>query len=134
HTDQGNLAWSWCAITALGNYNPDKGGHLIVWDLGLIIRFPPGSTIMMPSALLTHSNVEIQQDEERMSVVHFSAGGLFRYVQNGCITDKEFIAEVWPSMTEEGRAVWWSERESRWQNALNKMSTWDDILRRSQSS
>ncbi|KAJ7702866.1 hypothetical protein B0H14DRAFT_2648002 [Mycena olivaceomarginata] len=40
HIDFANLAWGWCAITALGNFDPDKGGHLILWDLKLIIRFP----------------------------------------------------------------------------------------------
>ncbi|KAF8195980.1 hypothetical protein K438DRAFT_1968446 [Mycena galopus ATCC 62051] len=32
HLDFANLAWGWCAITALGNFDPDKGGHLILWD------------------------------------------------------------------------------------------------------
>ncbi|KAF9025706.1 hypothetical protein BDZ89DRAFT_953564, partial [Hymenopellis radicata] len=117
----------WCAITALSNFNPDKGGHLIVWDLGLIIRFPPGSSILLPSALLTHSNIDICQDEERMSVVHFSAGGLFRYVHNGCMTDKEFISDIWPNMSEEEREAWWQERETRWTDALDKMMKWSDF-------
>ncbi|KAJ3978843.1 hypothetical protein F5890DRAFT_1559572 [Lentinula detonsa] len=60
HCDTGNLAHGWCAIIALGDYNPNEGGHLLLWDLGLIIRFPPGSTILFPSALITHSNVPIQ--------------------------------------------------------------------------
>ncbi|KAJ7678299.1 hypothetical protein DFH06DRAFT_1317081 [Mycena polygramma] len=37
HLDFANLAWGWCAITALGDFDPDKGGHLILWDLKLII-------------------------------------------------------------------------------------------------
>jgi hypothetical protein len=61
HVDAANLAWGWCCVTALGNFNPDLGSHLILWDLRLIIRFPPGSTIMIPSALLRHSNISIQQ-------------------------------------------------------------------------
>ncbi|KAJ7028208.1 hypothetical protein C8F04DRAFT_1188890 [Mycena alexandri] len=28
HIDFGNLAWGWCAVTALGNFDPDRGGHL----------------------------------------------------------------------------------------------------------
>ncbi|KAJ7019274.1 hypothetical protein C8F04DRAFT_1276466 [Mycena alexandri] len=51
HIDFGNLAWGWCAVTALGNFDPDRGGHLVLWDLKLIIRFPPGSTILLPSAI-----------------------------------------------------------------------------------
>ncbi|GLB42484.1 hypothetical protein LshimejAT787_1104990 [Lyophyllum shimeji] len=41
HLDRANLAWGWCVITALGRFNPDLGGHLILWDMGLVIRFPP---------------------------------------------------------------------------------------------
>ncbi|KAJ7687980.1 hypothetical protein B0H14DRAFT_2653532 [Mycena olivaceomarginata] len=37
HLDFGNLSWGWCAITALGHFNPDLGGHLVLWDLKLII-------------------------------------------------------------------------------------------------
>ncbi|KAF9069539.1 hypothetical protein BDP27DRAFT_1142043, partial [Rhodocollybia butyracea] len=43
-TDNHNLTFGWCAITALGNFDPEEGGHLILWDLGLVIRFPPSST------------------------------------------------------------------------------------------
>ncbi|KAJ7055502.1 hypothetical protein C8F01DRAFT_1211582 [Mycena amicta] len=78
HVDFGNLAWGWCAITALGRFNPNRGGHLILWDLRLVIRFPPGSTIFIPSALLLHSNSPIQAGETRSSFVQYSAGGLFR--------------------------------------------------------
>ncbi|KAJ7827602.1 hypothetical protein B0H14DRAFT_3466869 [Mycena olivaceomarginata] len=63
HLDFANLAWGWCAITALGDFDPDCGGHLILWDLKLIIRFPPGSTILIPSALIRHSNTSIQAHE-----------------------------------------------------------------------
>jgi hypothetical protein len=60
HIDFANLAWGWCAITSLGRFNPDLGGHLVLWDLNLVVRFPPGSTILIPSALFHHSNVQIQ--------------------------------------------------------------------------
>ncbi|KAJ7658555.1 hypothetical protein B0H14DRAFT_3702889 [Mycena olivaceomarginata] len=56
HLDFGNLSWGWCAITALGRFNPDLGGHFVLWDLKRIIQFPPGSTILIPSAIIWHSN------------------------------------------------------------------------------
>jgi len=40
HRDAANLAYGWCAITALGNFNPASGGHLILWDMKLVIEFP----------------------------------------------------------------------------------------------
>ncbi|KAJ7206089.1 hypothetical protein GGX14DRAFT_568544 [Mycena pura] len=62
HIDLGNLAWGWCFITTLGWSNPDLGGHLILWDLCLIIWFPPGCSIAIPSAIIRHSNTPIQPD------------------------------------------------------------------------
>src|SRR5882762_4619472 len=50
HTNPGNLPFGWCAITALGPFDPTQGGHLVLWDLQLVIEFPPGSTILIPSA------------------------------------------------------------------------------------
>ncbi|KAJ6600992.1 hypothetical protein DFH09DRAFT_901023 [Mycena vulgaris] len=88
HLDFANLSWGWCTITTLGNFDPDRGGHLILWDLRLVIRFPPGSTILLPSALVRHSNVPIQAHEHRCSFMQYTAGGLFRWVRNSFKTDK----------------------------------------------
>ncbi|KAJ7868402.1 hypothetical protein B0H14DRAFT_2166337, partial [Mycena olivaceomarginata] len=44
YLDFGNLSWGWHTITALDWFTPDRGGHLILWDLKLIIRFPPSSS------------------------------------------------------------------------------------------
>ena len=65
HLDFANLAFGWYAITALGNFNYKTGGHLIVWDLNLVIEFPLGSTILIPSAILSHSNTTINEQERR---------------------------------------------------------------------
>ena len=52
HTDHLNFAVGWCAVMALGTFGHEKGGHLVIWDLGLVIEFPPGSLIFIPSAIL----------------------------------------------------------------------------------
>ncbi|KDQ32294.1 hypothetical protein PLEOSDRAFT_1034948 [Pleurotus ostreatus PC15] len=83
HTDFVNLATGLCAITALGDFDSKRGGHLIFWDLKLILEFPAGATILIPLALLRHSNVPIQAREQRASLTQYSAGGLFRWVENG---------------------------------------------------
>ncbi|GAW08632.1 hypothetical protein LENED_010703 [Lentinula edodes] len=77
HMDPDNRASSWCADTTMGPFNPDRGGHLVLWDLGLVIRFPSGSTILFPSALITHSTIPIQADETRYAMIQYSSGGLF---------------------------------------------------------
>jgi hypothetical protein len=78
-----NLAYGWCTITALGRFDPKKGGHLVIPELRLAIEFPPGSSILIPSAALTHYNLDICKEETRGSVTQFSAGGLFRWVAYG---------------------------------------------------
>ncbi|KAJ7429347.1 hypothetical protein B0H11DRAFT_1768404, partial [Mycena galericulata] len=121
HVDAANLAWGWCCITALGNFNPDLGGHLILWDLNLVIRFPPGSTILIPSALLRHSNVAIQQGEIRYSFTQYSAGGLFRWVNNGNRSDKAFFAGASEVDLEEREG----QRAQRWEDGLKKFQIWN---------
>ena len=79
HKDFMNHAPNWCAITALGRFNPDRGGHIILWEYRLIVRFPPGSTICIPSATVTHSNVQVARGEVRMSFTQYTAAGLFRW-------------------------------------------------------
>ena len=83
HIDTGNLPHGWCSITAFGDFDPGKGGHLILWDMGLVVRFPPGHTMLIPSGCVRHSNVGIQPHEHRYSMVLYSAGGLFRYKEYG---------------------------------------------------
>ncbi|KAJ7185972.1 hypothetical protein C8R46DRAFT_881604, partial [Mycena filopes] len=122
HVDAANLAWGWCCITALGNFNPDLGGHLILWDLNLVIRFPPGSTIMIPSALLRHSNASIQQGETRYSFTQYTAGSLFRWIHNGNRSNKSVLANATPSDLD-GRE---QQRARRWEDGLRMFQVWDE--------
>ncbi|KAF7305709.1 CxC2 domain-containing protein [Mycena chlorophos] len=84
HLDLANLAWGWCFITALGWFDPDLGGHLVLWDIKRIIRFPPGSSIGIPSAFMRHSNTRVQQHETRYSFTQFSAGGIHQVAVDYC--------------------------------------------------
>ncbi|KAJ7220951.1 hypothetical protein C8J57DRAFT_1536784 [Mycena rebaudengoi] len=77
HRDFANLAFGWCAITALGYFDYTKAGHLILWDCKLILEFPPGVTILIPSAAIFHSNIPIADGELRFSFTQYTAGGIF---------------------------------------------------------
>ncbi|KAJ7434845.1 hypothetical protein B0H11DRAFT_1756848 [Mycena galericulata] len=121
HVDAANLAWGWCCITALGHFDPDIGGHLILWDLNLVIRFPPGSTIFIPSALLRHSNIAIQQGETRYSFTQFTAGGLFRWVNNGNRSDNLFFANATSKDLDERE----ERRAHRWEDGLRMFQVWN---------
>ncbi|KAJ7678317.1 hypothetical protein DFH06DRAFT_1423071 [Mycena polygramma] len=119
HLDFGNLSWGWCVITALGWFDPDLGGHLILWDLKLIIRFPPGSTILIPSAIIRHSNVPVRSHEIRFSFTQYTAGGLFRWIRNGFKTDEDFAATAtWEEKRERA-----AESKTRWEKGVAMYST-----------
>lgn len=81
HTDHLNFAPGWCAVVALGKFDPEKGGHLVLPDLGLAIEFPPSSLIFLPSAILRHCNAAIGEHETRYSFTQYTAGGLMRWVE-----------------------------------------------------
>lgn len=83
HRDWKNVSWGECTVTALGDYDADEGGHLAFWDLGLVVRFPPGSTIFLPSALVRHSNTPVAPHERQYSFAQYSSGGLHRWVGHG---------------------------------------------------
>ncbi|GJF00595.1 hypothetical protein PsYK624_168880 [Phanerochaete sordida] len=83
HTDSGNKANGMCPVFALGNYDYTKGGHLVLPDLNLVIQFPPGNIIFIPSAILRHGNIPVGPDEVRSSWTLYAAGSLFRWVDWG---------------------------------------------------
>ncbi|KAJ7799863.1 hypothetical protein B0H14DRAFT_3092721 [Mycena olivaceomarginata] len=123
HLDFANLSWGWCSITPLGSFDPDFGGHLILWDLRLVIRFPPGSTVFIPSAIIQHSNVPIWSHETRSSFTQYTAGGLFRWVRNGFRTNEDF--ENGASVAE--KALCAAEAETRWEDGMDMFSTIDEL-------
>ncbi|KAL0565556.1 hypothetical protein V5O48_016471 [Marasmius crinis-equi] len=121
HRDSKNLAFGWCGITALGNYDFTKGGHLVLWDLKMVIEFPPGTTIFIPSAVLCHFNTTIQPGETRYSFTMYTAGGLFRWVEHGFRLEHVYEKTV--------DAVREAMRDSkRWARGLSLFSTMDELL------
>ncbi|KAF6750834.1 hypothetical protein DFP72DRAFT_817224 [Ephemerocybe angulata] len=87
HKDSSNALQTFCAITALGNYNPKLGGHLYLKELGIFIQFLPGSTILIPSALLSHANTPVAPHKIRVLFMLFVPGGLIHFVDNGFMTE-----------------------------------------------
>jgi hypothetical protein len=48
YTDNGNFTSGMCCITVVGNFNPVLRGHLILFNLGLIIQFLLDATKLIP--------------------------------------------------------------------------------------
>ncbi|THU79111.1 hypothetical protein K435DRAFT_823949 [Dendrothele bispora CBS 962.96] len=81
HTDAKNTAHGMCAVTALGNFDSKLGGHIVLWDLKVVLEFP--------SALLLHSNVGVQAHETCYSLTQYTAGGIWRWLDAGGRTESQ---------------------------------------------
>ena len=102
HKDYKNLSWGWCAVTSFGNYDSKKGGHLILWDLKIAVEFPPHSTILIPSAIIEHSNTAIQPGERRQTITQYNSAGIFRWIAYG------FLPKWVANAFEIEPATWWA--------------------------
>ncbi|KAI0026807.1 hypothetical protein K488DRAFT_64374 [Vararia minispora EC-137] len=78
HFDDGNYPSLRCAVTAFGSFNPNQGGHLVLYDLKIYFRFPPGATVFLSSAGIRHGNAAIHSGETRYLFTQFCPGGLMR--------------------------------------------------------
>jgi hypothetical protein len=124
HRDMMNLAFGWCAIIALGPFNPHHGGHLVLHDLQLIIPFPHASLILIPSAFLWHSNIPVQKPDKRASLTFFSSGGLFRFIDNDFQTEQHYVS----TLDKDDRALHIIEKKNRAKIGATLYSKLQEIL------
>ncbi|KAJ3730305.1 hypothetical protein C8R42DRAFT_568963 [Lentinula raphanica] len=115
HRDSKNLVCGECAVHSEGSFDYKKGGHLVLWDLKLIVEFPPGCTAIFPSALFRHSNTSIQPKESRHSMTFYSASSLFRWRHNSYMSDKDFLAGA----PREELVKWNEHRDNLWKTGLD---------------
>ncbi|KAJ4468371.1 hypothetical protein C8J55DRAFT_409001, partial [Lentinula edodes] len=90
HRDWLNWPFGWCAITALGEFDASRSAQLILWELKLVIDFPHAATILIPSAVITHSNTPVADRDIWTSFTQYTAGPIFRWVENRCRTEAKF--------------------------------------------
>lgn len=119
HNDTGNLPFGWCGITALGDFDPKRGGHLILWEAKRVVEFPPGSTVLIPSAAIAHSNVPVRPGQHRYSFTQYTAGGVFRWVDHGFQLEKRHRG----SLTQKERAAQAIEQARQLTMGLELFST-----------
>ncbi|KAI0054952.1 hypothetical protein BV25DRAFT_1816303 [Artomyces pyxidatus] len=122
HRDAANVPYGWCAVTALGDYNPKLGGHIYLWELKMVVEFPPGSTILIPSAVITHGNTPIQEGETRQSFTQYCAGSLMRWHLFG-LRSAATLARQDPKLKEKIE----SNAPERWAQCLGYFSKLDEL-------
>lgn len=112
-----------CAIQALGDFNPRLGGPLVLWEIKKVVEFPPGSLVLIPSAMITHSNTPIQPGETRTSFTQFCAGALFRFVDNGFRMEADLGKED-PG----GYQRMLEQKQGHWEMGLGLLSRLGDLV------
>lgn len=121
HYDSQNDAHVMCACTNVGDFDYKKGGHAVLWDLKLIIEFPPGCTALIPSATLRHGNTAIAPGETRYVLVQYINGALFRWVRHGF--------QLASKLSPEQKATLDGTAEERSAAALAMFSRAEDLLK-----
>lgn len=122
HVDSANKPNGWCSITSMGSFDPSRGGHIILRTLGIVVEFPSGSTVLIPSGTVVHGNVPIAASETRSSFTQYTAGALFRWVRYGFRTEGDLKA-CDPALAAEIDA----ERSGSWLRALNMFSHYSEL-------
>lgn len=55
---------------------------IVLWELGVVVRFPAGSSVMFVSGHITHFNLPIADDETRWSFTQYMAQALMTFIAN----------------------------------------------------
>ncbi|KXN82891.1 hypothetical protein AN958_01960, partial [Leucoagaricus sp. SymC.cos] len=123
HQDCNNLAFSWCVVVALGDFNPEEGGHFVLYDLGIVVEFPPGTCFLILSVCLWHSNIPIWKNDTRASIMFYAAGNLFRFVDNE-FQDKPDLAKMNADLYQQRQ----EEKDTYWRKGLELYSKINDLI------
>ncbi|TFK59395.1 hypothetical protein BDN72DRAFT_780811, partial [Pluteus cervinus] len=122
HRDHLNCPYGWCAVQAFGTFDSKHGGHLVLWELKLVVEFPAHSLILLPSAAITHSNISVRSSETRISFTQYCPGALFRYIDNDMNTDKDLKRK--DRKRYEERML---ERKDRWSTCIELLPTLKEL-------
>ena len=71
------------SIHPFGTFDPAQGGHLIVFELMIFIRFPSGSLSLLSSSGMRHGNTPIREWETRYSFTQYVSGELMKWIAYG---------------------------------------------------
>lgn len=127
HRDLKNKANGLCIVYVLGNFDYRRGGHIVLHEPRLVVEMRPGDALFIPSAAITHETVPIFEGELRYSIVIYTSGGLFRWVDAGSQSKIDWMVSD-PS----NHDVHFSSGkvEQRWKDGWSKYYTLDSLEQR----
>ncbi|KAJ7780830.1 hypothetical protein DFH07DRAFT_729518, partial [Mycena maculata] len=124
HLDFLNLSHGLCGITCSGNFDHTRSALLHMRQLRIVIQFPSGSSMLIPSGSCDHGNTPLQEGETRHSFTQYAAGGLFRWAAYGFQSAKSLLATPGGK---EAKARFDGVPGSRWRWALDLFSKYDQL-------
>ncbi|KAJ7271755.1 hypothetical protein C8J57DRAFT_1064979, partial [Mycena rebaudengoi] len=124
HADYLNVIHGLCGVSATGKFDHRRGGAFFMKQIKLLIDFPAGSSMLVPSAFMDHGNTPIEAGESRCSMTQYAAGGLFRWVQYGCRSRASLLSQPGGK---ELVASFNGVPRSRWKWALDLFSKVDEL-------
>lgn len=119
HMDHQNYAAGFCVVTSLGDYDASRGGHLFLRELGLVVEFPVGASILLPSAVIAHGNTSIGKNEYRASVTSYTAAGNVRW--------RDQLYKVQDNMTAAEKRTFRALQMPRRTAAVERLSKIDEL-------
>ena len=123
HRDSNNLGGGICAIKALGRFDHRRSAHLVLKEAKVVVEFPAATTAFILSASCTHSNTPVQEGDQRISMTQYAAGPIFRYVENGFMTEKA-LCTLDPQKWAENEAL----KGDAWLRALHRIPTVSSMI------
>ncbi|KAF7294626.1 hypothetical protein MIND_00999200 [Mycena indigotica] len=120
------------ALTVLGHWNGEMGGHLILHGEGRIVKVKPGDTFLLPAGAQAYTFVPVraQVGERQYVFSQFFHASVARWVEKGGKTDKEL--EVKARHLRDKAALsrlhqWSRARESRADRTKKQFLKMDDV-------
>ncbi|KAJ6527047.1 hypothetical protein B0H19DRAFT_970015 [Mycena capillaripes] len=124
HADIANCVHGLCGVTSAGDFDHTKGRQMYLKQINMVIDFPSGASMLIPSAFVDHGNTAIEPGETQLSFTQYAAGGLFRWVKYGFRTAKSVLATTGGAQLV---AAFDGVLGSRWQWALDLFSKHEEL-------
>ena len=120
HASDGQAGW--CSLTAGGDFDPHTGGHLFLPQARLIVEFPPGATVLIPSTLV-YGIVPVPRGQTRYTFAQYTPVDVVRYIDNGYRTRRDVFRETTSDLTRDDA----SKSLMRLQDDLKLLSCFDEL-------
>ncbi|KAJ7206969.1 hypothetical protein C8J57DRAFT_1099455, partial [Mycena rebaudengoi] len=118
------LARSVCRVTCSGNFNATKGTHFYMKQFQLVVEFPSGSSLLIPSTPINHGNTLLQPGKDHYSMTQYAAVVLFCWAAYRYQSTKSLLSHPGG---EELRDMYDGVPGTCWEWALSLYSKYDEL-------